>query len=271
MTIYFNKNLRLCKEKFTKSIFKFNSNYYEHAPIELVEAFVKNKQGVSLKSNRVLGKAYDNENQQMELYLKKYDKKKHAFAVRYKLPEHKWGRIFPDKSLSLCVFHRPTRHAYCKGIYIDIDMKNAHPVIVKSICDLNEIACPTISGYCTDRESFLKRVCEHHKVDRSEAKTLMLRLTYGGEYRKWLSGIELKQGRFIDAFPEILVYETEMEHIRNLVFEKNPHIIADVEKSDPSYFKNPKYKTPEDVLRKKKKHVCPTFATPSNDTFKKEQ
>ena len=60
MTIYFHKNLRLCKEKFTKSIFKFNSNYYEHAPIELVKAFIKNKQGVSLKSNRVLGKAYDN-------------------------------------------------------------------------------------------------------------------------------------------------------------------------------------------------------------------
>ena len=81
----------------------------------------------------------------MQLYFKKYDKKKGAFPVKYKLPDHKWVRIFPEKSLSLCLFHRPTRHAYCKGRYIDIDMKNAHPVIIKSICDLNDIACPTIS------------------------------------------------------------------------------------------------------------------------------
>ena len=72
---YFKNNLRLSKERFTKSIFKFNTNYHEHAPIELVQSFVKNKQGISLKSNRLLNKSYDNENKQMELYLKKYDKK----------------------------------------------------------------------------------------------------------------------------------------------------------------------------------------------------
>ena len=47
------------------------------------------------------------------------------------------------------------------------------------------------------------------------------------------------------------------------VFEKNTHIIADVEKADPQYFKNPKYKTPDDVLHKKKKtcmsHFCNTI------------
>ena len=80
---YFKNNLRLSKERFTKSIFKFNCNYNEHAPLELVQSFVKNKQGVSLKSNRVLHKSYDNENQQMELYLKKYDKKEGAFKVKY--------------------------------------------------------------------------------------------------------------------------------------------------------------------------------------------
>ena len=62
--------------------------------------------------------------------------------------------------------------------------------------------------------------------------------------------------------PEIVAYESEMDNVRNLVFEKNSHIIADVEKADPSYFKNPKYKTPEDVLQKKKKtcisHFCGT-------------
>jgi len=260
---YFKSNLRLSKERFTKSIFKFNCNYNEHAPLELVQAFVKNKQGVSLKSNRVLCKSYENESQQMELYLKKYDKKEGVFKVRYNLPAHKWGRISPEKSLSLCVFHRPTRHAYCKGTYIDIDFKNCHPVIVKNICLLNDIPCHTITRYCDDREGFLQRICDHHNVDRASAKTLMLRLTYGGEYSRWLTSIELKQQRPIDSLSDIVEYEAEMETIRNIVFEKNTHIIADVEKADPSYFKNPKYKTPEDVLRKKKKtcmsHFCNTI------------
>jgi len=224
---------------------------------------VKNKQGVSLKSNRVLRKSYDNENQQMELYLKKYDKKEGAFKVKYNLPAHKWGRINPEKSLSLCVFHRPTRHAYCQGIYIDIDMKNAHPVIVKNICLLNNIPCPTITKYCEDRDAFLQRVCDYHNVDRASAKTLMLRLTYGGVYANWLDSEILKQQRPYNDLAEIVEYEAEMENIRNLVFENNTHIIADVEKADPSYFKNPKYKTPEDVLRKKKKtcmsHFCNTI------------
>ena len=217
---YFKNNLRLSKERFTKSIFKFNCNYNEHAPLELVQSFVKNKQGVSLKSNRVLRKSYDNENQQMELYLKKYDKKEGVFKVKYNLPAHKWGRINPEKSLSLCVFHRPTRHAYCNGTYIDIDMKNAHPVVVKNICLLNDIPCPTISKYCEDRDAFLQRVCDHHNVDRASAKTLMLRLTYGGEYTKWLGSQILKQQRPIDDLTEIVKYEAEMENIRNIVFEK---------------------------------------------------
>ena len=72
-----------------------------------------------------------------------------------------------------------------------------------------------------------------------------------------------------EALPEILEYEAEMETIRNNVFEKNTHIIADRQKADPSYFKNPKYKTPEDVLRKKKKTCMSFLVVPLNDTFKK--
>ena len=92
---YFKNNWRLSKERFTKSIFKFNCNYNEHSPFELVQSFINNKQGITLKSNRVLCKVYDNENQQMENYIKKYDKKGDVFNVKYKLPAHKWGAHIP--------------------------------------------------------------------------------------------------------------------------------------------------------------------------------
>ena len=263
MTIYFNNNWRLSKTRFTKSYFKLNRKYNEHTPIELVQAFIANKQGVSLKNNRVLKTKYDNEEQQMGEYLKNYDKFAKVFKVKYVIPAHKWGRINPDKSLALCVFHRPTRHAYCKGVYIDIDMKNAHPVIIKNICKLNGVACPTIEKYCDDRDAFLKGVAEHHRVSKEEAKRLILRLTYGGEYGDWLGNIQIQHQSFITAMPEVKDYELEMAEIRDIVFQHNSHIISDVEEADPSYFKKPKYKTPEDVLRKKKKtcmsHFCCTI------------
>lgn len=262
-TPYFKNNWRLSKERFTKSYFKLNCKYNEHTPVELVQAFVKNKQGVSLKHNKVLKTKYDNEETQMTEYLNNFDKKTNVFKVKYALPTHKWGRLNPEKSLSLCVFHRPTRHAYCKGIYVDIDMKNAHPVFIKNLCESNGIPCPNITRYCDDRDAFLGRVGDHHNVDKEASKRLILRLTYGGDYNRWLSEIELKQQEWKTAMPEILEYEAEMVTVRDLVFQHNDHIIADVEKSNPAYFKNPKYKTPEDVLRKKKKtcmsHFCCTI------------
>ena len=79
----------------------------------------------------------------------------------------------------------------------------------------------------------------------------MLRLTYGGEYKHWVEQQERNQCREHTCIQQILDYKSEMEKVRNIVFEKNSHIIADVEKADPDYFKDPKYKTPEVVLRKK--------------------
>ena len=68
--MYFQNNWRLNKEKFTRSIFKFNCKYNEHAPLQSVQSFVSNKQGITLKSNRVLGKIYETETIQVSLYLK---------------------------------------------------------------------------------------------------------------------------------------------------------------------------------------------------------
>jgi hypothetical protein len=116
---------------------------------------VNNKQGVSLKSNRSLKIFYENEQQQITLYLSKYDKKKQLFKVKYSLPPHKWGRISPERALGLSLFHRPTRHAYCENIYIDIDMKNAHPEIIRRVCKLNNYTETTLlDEYCEHREEF---------------------------------------------------------------------------------------------------------------------
>ena len=61
-----------------------------------------------------------------------------------------------------------------------------------------------------------------------------------------------------------------METVRNIIFEKNVHIITDFKKAKLDYFKNPKYKTPDNVLlKKKKKYVCLITAALQKDFYYK--
>jgi len=51
----------------------------------------------------------------------------------------------------------------------DIDMKNAHPVILKYICSLHNIQCPNLEYYIANRETILSEF-----EDRDEGKTAFL-------------------------------------------------------------------------------------------------
>ena len=51
----------------------------------------------------------------------------------------------------------------------DIDMCNAHPVILKYICSLHSITCPNLAYYVTNRDEILNQFS-----DKSKAKTLFL-------------------------------------------------------------------------------------------------
>lgn len=53
----------------------------------------------------------------------------------------------------------------------DIDMKNAHPTILKYLCKQNNIRCPMLSEYVSDRDGVL----ENMEMDREEAKELYLK------------------------------------------------------------------------------------------------
>lgn len=53
----------------------------------------------------------------------------------------------------------------------DIDMKNAHPTILKYLCKQNSIRCPMLTEYVADRDEVL----EQTGLDREEAKELFLK------------------------------------------------------------------------------------------------
>ncbi len=48
--------------------------------------------------------------------------------------ETKIGRYFCNSSIGIQSLPRKIRHTLCKGLYIDLDFKNAHPTIVQQLC-----------------------------------------------------------------------------------------------------------------------------------------
>ena len=95
---------------------------------------------------------YINVSEQLKQYKKNYDKKIGAFKVLYKKTDkHKWGRVFPKKSLGFTSFSRTIRNTLMKDFYIDLDMKNAQPEIINNICISNDIKLETIKEYCKNR------------------------------------------------------------------------------------------------------------------------
>jgi phage/plasmid-associated DNA primase len=93
-----------------------------------------------------------------------------------------YGRVYAQGALSLQNFDKEIRHALSRGKYIDIDMVNAHPNLLKQYCSKMDIKCPYLDKYVDNREKHLAFIMKTHNIDRGEAKNLFLRFMYHGEY-----------------------------------------------------------------------------------------
>jgi hypothetical protein len=64
------------------------------------------------------------------------------------------GRLYCGNSIQ--GLPKDIRGLLLRGITTDIDMKNAHPVILKYICDKNKILCPYLTYYIRNRDTILQ-------------------------------------------------------------------------------------------------------------------
>jgi hypothetical protein len=145
-------------------------------------------------SQRFSAQIYKNINDQLENYFKLcYDKKKNIFNVKYSKPRHKWGRVFPNKSLGLTCFPKKIRNTLIKNNYIDLDISNAQPSILYNICKSNDILCPILTQYINDRENILSQVMKSFNVAREDAKKLFLRLSFFGKVKPWCDELKIKK------------------------------------------------------------------------------
>jgi hypothetical protein len=100
----------------------------------------------------------------MRKYLGKVSKN-NTIKVRYnQIDGH--GRFFADHALSLQSIKREIRQTICNEFYDDIDMVNAHPVILLYLCKKENLETPYLEKYVNDRD----KVLDDTGLSRDQAK-----------------------------------------------------------------------------------------------------
>jgi phage/plasmid-associated DNA primase len=181
---------------------------------------LKDKWDLTNYSHKIASQSYMNEREQLKGYLKQYCKFLKSFKVGYKKPKHKWGRVFPCKSLGCTSFAKKTRNTLIKDFYLDFDLKNAQPEILRNICLANNIPCDTITKYCNEREEIIAEIIKAsgNKVDRSLVKSLVIRLSFCGTFKNWV------KDEGIEPFPEPVIiadYCAEVKIITEIIKKEN--------------------------------------------------
>jgi len=85
-----------------------------------------------------------------------------------------FGRL-QSKQISLQRIFNGFRGLLCEGISYDLDMKNAHPNILKYLCNKHDIKYLYLDKYIKNRDEWLKELMIELKIEKADAKALLLK------------------------------------------------------------------------------------------------
>lgn len=136
------------------------------------------------------------------LHLKKIIKNKgDIIHTKYNFSKNlgTYGRLFPQNT-SLASMPREIRNCLANEKYYDIDMKNAHPVLLSQYCKKNNIRCDVLDEYVKNRDTILNEICKDSNIEHDEAKQTFLSILNGGKGGGWQ--IPKYKGTFIYNFKQ---------------------------------------------------------------------
>jgi hypothetical protein len=194
---------------------------YETVNYELLCLLISSTLLKKTFNNPVSTVYYENEKQQLQCY-KKIIKEGKAQITYKKTKGMKYGRVMPPKALGLCAIRREIRHTLTRGTYIDIDIDNCHPVLLSQILKNNNIECPMLDRYITERNEMLQRVMTDYNVNRDTAKRLFIRLFYFGSFDEWVKDENIAPE--LKAFSFLTNFKNELSHIGDIIMAANPKL-----------------------------------------------
>jgi len=146
-------------------------------------------------------------------YCKDVIASKGELKVNYGFTEGKdFGRL-QSKSSSVQRIFNGFRGLLCDGLTYDLDMKNAHPNILRNLCELHEIECPYLEDYINHRDEWLDEAMRTYGIDKGTAKATFLSMLNKDELAKDFGGKKLKAkpAKFIE-------YDKESKNVLTLLF-----------------------------------------------------
>jgi hypothetical protein len=93
----------------------------------------------------------------------------------------KIGRWFAHAGVGIQSLPRKIRHTICKGLYIDLDFKNCHPVILKTLCIKHKIECPYLTDYIENRDTLLTKWSNDLDIPKEDCKHNFLAMLNGNK------------------------------------------------------------------------------------------
>jgi len=163
------------------------------------------------------------ESEKHQLLMLKKQLKNNKLSVKYKRPKYQLGRVYPAKSLSLCSVRREIRHTLAHHKYVDIDIANCHPELLKQVCDHNKIKTRYLKQYVDNREAILEQTQVHYDCSRDDAKELFIILVYYGSVKTW-------RMTNVEPFDFITDFQNELKAIGSKITEANPALMKTVAK-----------------------------------------
>jgi hypothetical protein len=122
--------------------------------------------------------------------------------------------------MSLQSIPREIRHTISRYFYFDIDMVNAHPVILLYLCKKTNFDCPALSKYVKNREKLFKLIKNDDGtlVGRDKAKQIYLSLTNGGT--KDFNSINNPSKHLVQYKKEMTKLHSHFTHLDYSAFKK---------------------------------------------------
>lgn len=225
------------RSDFKKSIFCGVPSYEVVNP-EMCNGFIVNKMGIKFhKTGKFKNMPYKNEQELFMNYQKNYIPGTDKVKVEYIMARHNWGRVQPISSLSLSLFHRPTRHSLCIDNYVDYDMVNCQPSVINQVCLQHGITNKQCMAYCEDPKKWRHTIAQQHHLKPifnkdtgvtispyEQAKKLFISLSFGGSYSVWQKDYNAQGG----DISEIVEMEKELSGVMDLIYKRNVDMIDDV-------------------------------------------
>tara|TARA_R110000772_G_scaffold268231_1_gene394508 strand:+ start:114 stop:2564 length:2451 start_codon:yes stop_codon:yes gene_type:complete len=123
-----------------------------------------------------------------------------------------------DTCVTQSLMWREAKSALCSKYYRDLDIVNAHPVILLQVFKSKGYECPILDKYVNNRESIFKEAYTNCKLSRDNVKTLTMRIFYGGSVSAFCKDNKIDQAKLPPIFNKL---NQEMEYNTKELLNQN--------------------------------------------------